>query len=91
MAKKQVKLYGASAVTLELLVRGVCSLCLWITFGLFLALFIVVIQYHDRKHVFHIVPQHMLALGFDWGSGETFSQEKNFTGCRWDSNPGPSG
>ena len=25
---------------------------------IFFTLFIVVIQYHDRKHVFHIVPQN---------------------------------
>ena len=31
----------------------------------------------------------MLALGFDQGSGETLLQEKNFSGYRWNSNPGP--
>ena len=30
----------------------------------------------------------MLALGFDWGSGETLSQGINSTGRRRDSNPG---
>ena len=53
----------------------------------FYTLFIEVIQYHDIKHVFLIA--QMLALGFDWGSGETILQEKISTGQRWDSNLGP--
>ena len=37
--------------------------------------------------LYHIV--ELLALGLDWGSGETLLQEKNSAGHRWDSNPGP--
>ena len=33
--------------------------------------------------LYHIA--QVLALGFDWGSGETLLQEKNYIGCRWDS------
>ena len=39
--------------------------------------------------LYHIA--QMSALVFDWGSGETLLQEKNSTGHRWDSNPGPCG
>ena len=49
----------------------------------FQTLFIVVIQFHDRKHVFILYhTAQMLALRFDWGSGETFLQEHNSTGRR---------
>ena len=54
----------------------------------FYTLFIVVIQYHDRKYVFHIVPQHR-CWRYGLIGGVTLLQEKNSTGRRWDSNPGP--
>ena len=37
--------------------------------------------------LYHIA--QMSAFGFDWGTGETFLQEKNSTGYKWDSNQGP--
>ena len=57
----------------------------------FYTLFIVVIQNHDNEIIFLILYHiaQMLSLGFDWGSEETILQDKNSTGHRWDSNPGP--
>ena len=53
-------------------------------------LFIVVIQYHDKKRVFHIVPHSTYVGARVWlGSEETLLQEKNSTGHKWYSNPGP--
>ena len=55
---------------------------------IFCTLFIVERQYHNRKHVFHIVLQ-MLAFGLDFVSRETLLQAKNSTSRRWNLNPSP--
>ena len=43
--------------------------------NVFTTLFIVVRQYHDRKHAFHIVRQ-MLAFGFDCGVEKPYYKRK---------------
>ena len=47
-------------------------------------------QYHDRKNAFHIVPYHTDGIiRVQLASGETLLQEKNSSGYKRDSNPGP--
>ena len=50
----------------------------------------VVMQYHNRMHVFYNLP-HGTDIGI-WVwlvSGETLLEEKNSTGRRWDLDSGP--